>query len=62
MAFYYWKKYTLLDPDDMGCYRKNATEFWDDNEECNPQYFDLKVDLWGEMFETPSTIAKNYQP
>ncbi len=27
------------------------------NEECNPQYFDLKVDLGGEMFETPSTIA-----
>ena len=51
------KKYTLLDPDYMGCYRKNATEFWDDNEECNPQYFDLKVDLGGEMFETPSTIA-----
>jgi hypothetical protein len=43
----------------MGFYRKNATEFWDDNEECNPQYFNLKVDLGGEMFETQSTIANN---
>ncbi len=24
------KKHTLLDPDYMDCYRKNATEFWDD--------------------------------
>jgi hypothetical protein len=41
----------------MGCFRQNATTFWDDHEELLPQYFDIKVDLGGEMFETPSTIA-----
>jgi hypothetical protein len=41
----------------MGPYRKDANDgFYDDNEELPPQYFDIKIDLGGEMFETPSTI------
>ena len=58
------KKYTLLNENYMGPYRKDANGgFYDSNEELQPQYFDIKIDLGGEMFETPSTIANtiNYQ-
>jgi hypothetical protein len=42
----------------MGPYQKDANGgFYDSNEELQPQYFDIKIDLGGEMFETPSTIA-----
>jgi len=52
------KKYTLLNENYMGPYRKDEHGgFYDDNEELQPQYFDIKIDLGGEMFETPSTIA-----
>jgi hypothetical protein len=53
------KKYNLLNDNYMVPYRKDANGgFYDDNEELQPQYFDIKIDLGGEMFETPSTIAK----
>ncbi len=52
------KKYTLLSENYMGPYRKDANgEFYDSNEELQPQYFYTKIDLGGEKFETTSTIA-----
>ena len=50
-------KYTLISEDYLGPYRKtdNPEEFWSSNIE--PQYFDVKVDLNGPLYESPSTIA-----
>ena len=50
-------KYTLISEDYLGPYRKadSPEEFW--GSEIEPQYFDVKVDLNGPLYESPSTIA-----
>ena len=50
-------KYTLVSEDYLGPYRNpdNPAQF--NGPEIEPQYFDVKVDLNGPLYESPSTIA-----
>ena len=51
-------KYTILDENYRGPYRKNSSlEFMSDENDCKPMYLDAKVDVAGPLYESPSTIA-----
>jgi len=50
-------KYILLDENYNGPFRKNELEFWSKEGDCKPQYLDVKVDVNGPIYESPSTIS-----
>ena len=51
-------KYTILDENYRGPYRKSdGSGFVSSENDCKPMYLDLKVDVDGPLYESPSTIA-----
>lgn len=51
-------KYTFLDENYRGPYRKSeGNGFVSNEDDCKPMYLDLKVDVDGPLYESPSTIA-----
>lgn len=51
-------KYILLDENYKGPFRKNNTGgFWSGEDDCKPQYMDVKIDVNGPIYESPSTIS-----
>ena len=51
-------KYTLMDPNYRGPFRSDDQgNFHSAEGDCKPWYFDLKVDVNGPLYESPSTIA-----
>ena len=53
-------KYTVMDPDYMGPFRSdNYGDFHSAEGDCKPMYLDIKVDVNGPLYESPSTLADN---
>ena len=53
-------KYTIMDPNYMGPFRSDtAGNFHSGEDDCKPMYLDIKVDVNGPLYESPSTIADN---
>ena len=51
-------KYTVMDPNYMGPYRSDTNgNFNSGEDDCKPMYLDLKIDVNGPLYESPSTIA-----
>ena len=51
-------KYTVMDPNYMGPFRSDADgNFHSGEDDCKPMYLDIKVDVNGPLYESPSTIA-----
>ena len=51
-------KYTIMDPNYMGPFRSDADgNFHSGEDDCKPMYLDIKVDVDGPLYESPSTIA-----
>ena len=51
-------KYTIMDPNYMGPFRSDTSgNFNSEENDCKPMYLDIKVDVDGPLYESPSTIA-----
>ena len=53
-------KYTVMDPNYMGPFRSDADgNFHSGEDDCKPMYLDIKVNVNGPLYESPSTLADN---
>ncbi len=55
--FTFGHRYTVMDENYLGPYRKNDTgDFWSGEEDCKAMNFDVKIDV-GQIYASPSTLA-----